>query len=415
MGTEISLGDEVVESRSVESKIPFQTYFIGGFECSSHYLKSGRRLDLIATTKHDQFCRQDYQRLVTAGIRTAREGIRWHLIEKEANRYDFSTVVPFIQAARECGIQIIWDIFHYGWPDHLEIFSPEFVTRFRNYARAFAEFLASETDETPCLTPVNEISFLSWGGGDSLKLNPYARNRGYELKKQLIRCYIEGAEAFWEVHPETKLFPVDPIIHIATHPKYPSDKPHVEAYNNAQFQSWDMLSGRLEPELGGADKYLGTIGVNYYWNNQWIHRGGPISRFHSLYRPFRDMLKEYWERYQRPMFIGETGIEDEARPNWLRYLCREVRAAQSNGVPIEGICLYPIVNHPGWVNNRHCHNGLWDYPDADGNRKIYAPLANELRMQIKCFEKLRNRQQNQAIIEPLNSDPYASSTLLTTT
>ena len=50
------------------------------------------------------------------------------------------------------------------------------------------------------------------------------------------------------------------------------------------------------------------------------------------------------------------------------------------------MCLYPILNHPGWLDGRHCHNGLWDYADAHGHRDIYKPLARELRRWQKVFD-----------------------------
>lgn len=53
-------------------------------------------------------------------------------------------------------------------------------------------------------------------------------------------------------------------------------------------------------------------------------------------------------------------------------MCKEVLTAISAGVPVEGICLYPIVNHPGWDDDRHCHNGLFDYADASGQRPTTA-------------------------------------------
>lgn len=59
-------------------------------------------------------------------------------------------------------------------------------------------------------------------------------------------------------------------------------------------------------------------------------------------------------------------------------MCKEVLTAISAGVPVEGICLYPIVNHPGWDDDRHCHNGLFDYADASGQRPVYRPLADEI-------------------------------------
>jgi hypothetical protein len=99
------------------------------------------------------------------------------------------------------------------------------------------------------------------------------------------------------------------------------------------------------------------------------------------------MLAEVYGRYRRPTFVAETGAEDGARPAWFRYVCREVRAAIEHGIPIQGVCLYPILNHPGWDDDRHCHNGLWDYADADGHREVYAPLANELKRQQRIFDQ----------------------------
>jgi hypothetical protein len=37
-----------------------------------------------------------------------------------------------------------------------------------------------------------------------------------------------------------------------------------------------MLAGRFHPELGGQEKYLDIIGVNYYDRNQCIHKQDPM-------------------------------------------------------------------------------------------------------------------------------------------
>lgn len=47
--------------------------------------------------------------------------------------------------------------------------------------------------------------------------------------------------------------------------------------------------------------------------------------------------------------------------------------------PTCAVCLYPIVNHPGWEDERHCHNGLWDYCNENDDREIYEPLAREIK------------------------------------
>ncbi len=108
----------------------FCSFLQGGFECSTHRLKNGRRLDLIAATCHDVLVKRDYQRLLDLGIRTVREGLRWHLIERYRGKYDFASMLPLLDAAQELRVEQIIDLFHFGWPDHIDIFEPEFVDSF---------------------------------------------------------------------------------------------------------------------------------------------------------------------------------------------------------------------------------------------------------------------------------------------
>lgn len=369
----------------------FQSFFMGGFECATHRLASGKRLDMIAATGHDRFVVQDYARLIERGIRTARDGIRWHLIEKSPNRYDFSSALPMIRAARDTGMQVIWDLCHYGWPDDIDIFKPEFVKRFARMAREFTKVLTGETDSVPFVTPVNEISFFAWASGESAYLNPFATGRSYELKYQLIRAAIEATEAVRDVAPHARIVNVDPTINVVCDPTRPQEREAAESYHQLQYHARDILTGRQMPELGGDEKYLDIIGVNYYPFNQWFHGDTiyhpriPISFYDSSYRPLSSILGEIHERYRRPLFIAETGTEGDERPAWLSYVAGEVRSAIEANVPVEGICLYPIVNFPGWDDERHCFNGLWDYPDDAGGREIYQPLVQELTRQDEYF------------------------------
>lgn len=368
-------------------EVQFQSFFLGGFECSTHRLRNGRRLDLLEATRHTEFTEADYRRLQQQGICSARSGIRWHRIETAPYQYDFASALPMIRAAKRNGIQMIWDLCHYGWPDDLDIFRPEFVDRFAALARAFARLLCNEGDATPLLTPINEISYFSWAAGEVEYMNPFGRGRGLELKAQLVRAAIAGMEAVWDVAPRAQFIHVEPLIRVIANPERPQDRQAAEAYSNSQFQAWDMLAGREWPQLGGAEKYIGLMGLNFYPDNQWIYHGRKLKWTEPLYRPLRDLLADIYARYRRPLLISETGTEGAKRPHWFRYVADEVWAAMQAGAPIKGICLYPILNHPGWDNDRHCPNGLWDYAGDNGDRQIYAPLAEELHRQRARFEK----------------------------
>jgi len=113
-------------------------------------------------------------------------------------------------------------------------------------------------------------------------------------------------------------------------------------------------------------------------------RGLPVAVDHPEYRPLSQLLADVHRRYQRPIFLAETGIEGDVRPAWLRVVGHEVAQARRAGVPVEGICLYPVTDYPGWEDDRHCPTGLLGYVDADGSRPVFEPLAHEIAIQARA-------------------------------
>jgi hypothetical protein len=400
----------------------FGSFFLGGFECSTHRRADGRRLDLIAGTAHDRMAAVDYRQMAEHGIRSVRDGVRWHLIEAAPGRYDWSAVLPQLRAAEATGTQVIWDLCHYGWPDHLDVWSEDFVRRFADFAAAFARVHLEETGRPPLVCPVNEIAFLAWAGGDHALMNPCATGRADELKRQLVRAALAGTGAMRSVAAGTLVFAVEPMINIVPRPHV--DPAPARAHTEAQYDPFDMLTGRRDPELGGTPQAIDAIGVNFYWNNQWLYPDAPrppharpdwrpsrdtLSAYDSRWRPFREMLAEVHARYRRPVFVAETSIEGAPRAAWLRHICEEVRAAILMGVPVEGICLYPVLSHPGWDDDRYCDNGLLELRSVEGRRLVHAPLAAELRRQQALFRELFESRHEVVDLELARSSRPPSS------
>ncbi|WP_169623161.1 beta-glucosidase [Methylophilus methylotrophus] len=357
----------------------FKSFMMGGFECSTHRRADGRRLDLIASTHHDKWVLEDYRVLKAHGLKTVRDGVRWHLIEEKAGQYNWSSLLPMVKAAKQVQTQVIWDLCHYGLPDDVNIWRPEFVTRFAKFAAETARLLHNETDEIPIFCPINEMSFWAWAGGDKAMFNPMAKGRGLELKQQLVRATIAAIEAIRNVDPRARFITAEPLINVLPRNGRPRDKGPAEAYRQAQFEAFDMLIGEIWPGLGGDPQYLDMVGLNYYSNNQWYLGGETIPPHSPSYRPLHDMLAEVYLRYGRPMLLAETGAEGEGRPAWVGHVYEEVARARKSGIPMEGVCLYPVTDYPGWENNRHCPTGLLGFADQHGQRPIYAPLAGVLR------------------------------------
>ncbi|MDY0885152.1 beta-glucosidase [Dongia soli] len=369
----------------------FESYFMAGFECSTQRRRDDRRLDMVSATAHDRLAALDYRAVSRLGLHTVRDGVRWHLIETVPGLYDWSSFLPMLKASAEVGVQVIWDLCHYGLPDWLDIWSPAFVEHFARFAAAVAGLVHAETGSRPVYCPINEISFWSWAGGEVGYIHPCVEGKGADLKRQLVRAAIAAMGAIRAVDNRARFLLAEPLIHISAPAQPRQNQMEAEVHRLSQFEAFDLLSGRLEPELGGNASYLDILGLNFYPHNQWYFGGATIPFGHPDYRPFRELLVEVQARYQRPALIAETGSEGTARPSWLHYVCAEARAARDAGVQLLGICLYPILDYPGWDNDRRCQAGLLGEADITGQRKIYAALLEELRWQ----------QQKEALWTPL--------------
>ena len=80
------------------------------------------------------------------------------------------------------------------------------------------------------------------------------------------------------------------------------------------------------------------------------------------------------------MFIAETSHVGEGRGDWLDDISAEIVKCEAHGVPIDGVCLYPIIDRQDWENPSHWHkSGLWDVENTDENR---VENFDELTMQV---------------------------------
>jgi beta-glucosidase/6-phospho-beta-glucosidase/beta-galactosidase len=370
----------------------FRSFFFAGFECATGYNAVGDWIDQIAATHHDQHADADYRRLEGVRIYAAREAIRWPVVDQNG-RYDFTTVEPFVRAAEKYNIDVIWDLFHYGYPEGLDLFSDEFPRRFADYCHAAAEYICRNHHGPRYFTPVNEPSFFAWAAGAVGRFAPHCTDRGFALKVQLARAGIAGINAIRSAVRESRIVNVDPLCHMTAPDDRPDLMEQVAHFNNvAVYESWDMLAGRLLPELGGSRAHLDVPGINYYGVNQWdITRtvDEPLALHDPRRLPLRELVTAVWERYGGDLLITETAHNDDLRPWWLNYVAAEAKALLHVGVPLRGVCLYPILGMPEWHEpEKWALMGLWDcLPDGDKlARQLCVPMYEALQraQSIQC-------------------------------
>jgi hypothetical protein len=376
---------------------PFKSFWQAGYECADHINNRGQRVDLLALTGHMARTRANYEALAPFGIRTAREGIRWAHVERRPGQYRWTEVCQRLAAGQAAGVQQVWDICHFGYPDDLSPLHPRFEARFAAVCAAFARLYRDYTDEPLLVTPINEMSFISWLGGEVAGTVPFTRGHGFDVKRRLAAAYIAGAAAIRTIDPAARLLTTEPLINVVMpHGTNPRTRHHrhvqreVQGIHESQFQALEMLSGRMCPELGGGPEYLDLLGFNFYYDNQWAHGQGRLrwedTPRDSRWVPLNELLHRVWERYQRPVVLSETSHPGTDRPRWMQETAAECRRAIARGVPLLGVCLYPILDRPDWDDLTTWHRaGLWDAdlptpPDGSAPAMTLAePYADALR------------------------------------
>ncbi len=383
----------------------FPTFFLSGFECSTFIWKDQGRRNLIDETQHARHVQEDYALLRSLGIAVAREGIPWPLVDHHGS-FDFSLLDPFIEAMNRNQILPIWDLCHYGYPVDADPFDPEFADRFAAYAQAAASYVTLRVRGPHFFTPMNEITFFAYMGGGWGWTAPFETSdeKRCELRLALCRADIAAVRAIRAVDPGARMVHIDPLISVVA----PRDRPDLvdeaerETFEDT-FAAWDIISGRLHPELGGSPEILDIVGVNCYSFGQMeLREDGPNSALEpndDRILPLGDLLTYAWERYRRPMIIGETSGLGSGRPAWLRDIIEESLAAVLKGIDLHGVCLFPAVDMPNWHTGEWLHNGSCDLVDETGDlrRVPFAPYVEELRR----WQKRLNR------VTELDEDPFS--------
>ena len=192
----------------------FKSYFMGGFECADHINRSGERINLLTETEHHIRAEEDYRLLLQLGIQTVREGICWSAVEVAPYTYDFTEVINRIQIAERLGIEQIWDICHFGYPDGLIPTHPQFTQRFISVCLAFAKVFLEHSAQTLFIVPINEISFLSWHSGDVRGTVPFAINSGFDIKYHLCKAAIATITELKNAGIPCRILTVEPLVNI---------------------------------------------------------------------------------------------------------------------------------------------------------------------------------------------------------
>lgn len=375
-----------------------RSFWMGGFEGADHLDPQLRPLDMALAQGHLAQLDEDYARAAGAGLRTVRESIGWRLCETAPGRFDLSRPLRMARSARRHGLQVLWTVMHYGTPPDVDLRDDALIDRFAAFAAALAQALGGQGEEPPVYTLVNEIGFLSWAASCTNLVGGYTcdagalqstQASGYDIKRRLVRATLAATDAVRRIDPQARFLQVEPLVHVVAPRDRPDLAPLADQVAGYQWQAWDLLAGTAEPHLGGGPAMLDLLGVNHYHSGQWEVQTEQRLWWHTRdprRRGLDELLADAWQRYRRPLLVAETSHVGAGRAAWLSDVASQVQRARAAGLPVLGLCLYPLVDRPDWNDaGAWHHSGLWDVAQPPGARRplerlLHRPYARALAL-----------------------------------
>jgi hypothetical protein len=239
-----------------------------------------------------------------------------------------------VPAADASGLKLYLDLWHYGYPDWLDIMSGEAVDHFAEFARQIA--LRYPTIQYYCVA--NEPSLFVELAGRRGRWRPFLRRQDATLlRRQVCKMIIAASKAILAVKPDAILIIPEPWHATDSNPE------------DNQAAVLDTVMGLRDPELGGSSELVTIIGLNHYRD--------------STLPPLHRLLINANNRWpDKELWLTETSGPPSGwqQTEWFWWMMAEVQLAKLSGAEIPVFTWAPTISMYDWVQeNRQLHNGIW--------------------------------------------------------
>jgi beta-glucosidase/6-phospho-beta-glucosidase/beta-galactosidase len=382
---------------------------LGAFE-STHIVGSGT--DILETTKHLERWKSDLILLHESGIRALRYPAPWHRIEPSPGVYDFSWLDGPLCWMRDNGLDPILDPLHHtSFPEWLEegFANPEFPNIYARFLALLAERYPWVRDWTVFNEPLPTTVFCSQAG------LWYPHQTGDDsfvaMTINVARAICQGTHVIAERIPDARFVYIDTCEHHSA--RDARTESAARFFNERRYLIHELVLGRVDTthsmysylrRHGASDSDLewlcdnpgriDLLGLDYYphseleWSSSPASNGGNLrNRPTTDPRGFAAVAGDYIERFERPIFLGETNIRGYVtdRITWLRYMEEQAEQLAAEGTPLEAFCWFPSIDSTDWCNlcTKCTHSvdpqGIW-WLDGERWDRHESELSHTYRM-----------------------------------
>jgi hypothetical protein len=319
-------------------------------------LKNGcaYRQDEVDLIRHDEFLEVDYRLMVQAGCLGIRDAARWYLSHLAAGVFDWSWLDRVVAAADKHNLKLYLDLWHYGYPDWLNILSADAPAHFAEFARSIAQRYPMLEYYCVC----NEPSLFVELAGRQGQWSPFLHEEEpFAFRRQISRMIIEASKAILEIKPDAALIIPEPWHATDSNPE------------RDQAAVLDTIMGLRDPELGGSSDLVTIIGLNHYRD--------------STLPPFHRLLLNAQKRWpDKSLWVTETSGPPTGwqQAEWFWWMLAETRLARASGAQIDVFTWAPAISMYDWVDETlQLHNGIWIL-DEQGQRLPNGKMLDALEL-----------------------------------
>ena len=296
------------------------------------------RQDEVRLIRHDEFLETDYQLLIEAGCIGVRDAAWWYVSHPAPGTFNWAWLDQVVVAAEKYKLKLYLDLWHYGYPDWLDILSPDAPFHFADFARQIAHRYPSLEYYCVC----NEPSLLIELAGRQGQWSPFLHeDNPSAFRRQISKMIIEASKAILDVKPDAVLIIAEPWHATDTNPE------------DNQAAVLDTVLGLRDPELGGCSDLVTIIGLNHY-------RDSTLPPFHRLLIS----AQKRWPTKQ--LWVTETSGPPTGwqQAEWFWWMLAETRLAALNGANVSVFTWAPAISMYDWIDEKQqLQNGIWIIDD----------------------------------------------------
>ena len=432
----------------------FPKGFLWGSAASAHQTEGGNHNDWSEWEKipgkikdganssvacdHYNRYEEDFDLAKQLGHQVHRLSVEWSRIEPERGKWNEREIEHYrsvVKALVDRGVRPMVTLHHFTNPiwfrDAGAWLNPESPNLFAPYCRKIAAAL-SEYNVTWNI--INEPMVVVASGYLFGGFPPEIRDYGKALTaaKHLLMAHGQAATGIRDVYDDlgVRQPQIGPVLSVSYFQPYdPNNNADVELARNLDElynQMWlkGVMTATVPEPAGEGDHYeplensADFIGVNYYSRirvsseldfmaGQMPPKDPSLERCEGLDwevypAGYYHVIKSYWDRWKKPLFMTENGIgtlDDSLRCRYILMHLQQVHQAIQDGVDIQGYLVWSLTDNFEWAEGFSSHFGLVavDYSTLERKPRESAYMYREI---IKRNEISRALQEKHLQRQP---------------